>query len=58
MEYGEYLSLKNSIDQVAQLNQRECAALSERLDSVPENSDEYLVSIEYCHSNSHALYAF
>ena len=43
-EYVEYLSLKGSIDQVTHQNQKECSTLSERLDSVPKNSEEYLVS--------------
>ena len=43
-EYVDYLQLKESIDQVADQNQKECSALSERLDSVPKHSEEYKVS--------------
>ena len=44
-EYVDYLRLKDSIDQVADQNQKECSALSERLNSVPKHSVEYKVSI-------------
>lgn len=44
-EYVDYLKLKDSIDQVSDQNQKECSALSERLDSVAKHSDEYKVSI-------------
>lgn len=40
-EYVDYLRLKDSIDQVADQNQKECSALSERLNSVPKHSVEY-----------------
>lgn len=43
-EYVDYLQLKDSIDQVANQNQKECSALSQRLNSVPKHSEEYMVS--------------
>ena len=46
-EYVDYLKLKDSIDQVADQNQKECSALSERLDSVAKHSDEYKVRINF-----------
>lgn len=48
-EYVDYLQLKESIDLVADQNQKECSALSERLDSVPKHSEEYKVNV-ICHT--------
>lgn len=45
-EYVEYLQLKESIDQVSNQSQKECSALSERLNSVPKHSEEYKVQIK------------
>lgn len=46
-EYVDYLRLKESIDCVADQNQKECSALSERLDSVAKHSEEYKVGLHH-----------
>ncbi len=46
-EYVDYLKLKDCIDQVADQNQKESSALSERLDAVAKHSEEYKVGAHH-----------
>lgn len=48
-EYVDYLQLKESIDLISNQYQKDCSSLSERLDSVPQQSNEY--KVRYCNTD-------